>query len=338
MKAQTPTPTWEPLYPTATPVPDRDYSCPEDGSNPVGWLTVTPSTEWAVMCSSCGEAVTPYPTWTPDVSGTPGTPVPTVDVTMTPTPEGGYDVEFIGSYAVSATGNDTPTIGTGSPTCDPIGYVLETSVQEIGGTFNWSGWSSWHTNRWLHAENSPSYNNSGICFYESGSPVGMCDEVTTFVWDPWGPYQLGYSELGISDQWTFNISQPAEETTIVNFDVSAIHAAGVCEGVGGTPTPEPHDSYCGTVEDGSGQSQIGIDEMFQGPEILLGPADCFQLLPQVEVPTVFPQWMQVSLSGITVCIRGLSFGEIRLLDLVIDLDWYSGVAAAITMVKYLLYS
>ena len=93
----TPVPTsWAPLLMTATPGPGYDYGCPDDGSQPQGWLTKTPSSLWLLNCSQCITPTsnpdlwptieliptnTPYPTPTPG----PGTPTATTEPTITPT-------------------------------------------------------------------------------------------------------------------------------------------------------------------------------------------------------------------------------------------------------------
>lgn len=91
-----------------TPFSPSSLDCPDDGSNPIGWGTVTPSSGWMMLCSQCvnqsewgtstpSNTKTPNPTFvsltqaacqTAAVGGEPcytATPYPTGTATTTPT-------------------------------------------------------------------------------------------------------------------------------------------------------------------------------------------------------------------------------------------------------------
>jgi hypothetical protein len=57
--ADTPTPTWLPLYVTPTPAPTNDLGCRAGGAKPEGWGTVTPDVGWAYICRNCISTPTP---------------------------------------------------------------------------------------------------------------------------------------------------------------------------------------------------------------------------------------------------------------------------------------
>jgi hypothetical protein len=101
-----------------------DLSCPPDGSNPVGWGTVTPSSGWNLLCSQCvsqsewatstpADTATPNPTYVyltqaacqtaapggePCITSTP-TVTPLSTTTMTSTPSS--NIVFTGGSLVS---------------------------------------------------------------------------------------------------------------------------------------------------------------------------------------------------------------------------------------------
>lgn len=78
------TPTMHPLFPTKTPGPPKDYTCP--GEQPGGFGVSTPSANWLLHCGDCITPVPRYewPTPPAGISGTP-TPAPTSGPTPTPT-------------------------------------------------------------------------------------------------------------------------------------------------------------------------------------------------------------------------------------------------------------
>lgn len=96
-----PTPTFSPLFVTATPQPTRNVSCPV--GTPQGWLTLTPNSEWSLNCSHCVRLPTSSPipavatsnavlTQIAIGTGTPSTstpfPTPSPTITQTPIPSG----------------------------------------------------------------------------------------------------------------------------------------------------------------------------------------------------------------------------------------------------------
>lgn len=78
---------WQPIFPSSTPVPTRNYTCPT--ALPGGWGQVTPGVNWSLNCSQCLYTLTPsaatqtpfitWPTATPDPSQPTLTPTPIVD-------------------------------------------------------------------------------------------------------------------------------------------------------------------------------------------------------------------------------------------------------------------
>ncbi|MBC8508836.1 MAG: hypothetical protein H8D34_28600, partial [Chloroflexi bacterium] len=158
--AQSPTP--EP--PTATPVVTQIWPGPT--RTPIGALggcdpALTPvpeqyDLEYRFNCGHCfpkptlsGSTSTPWPTVS-FVTGTPGTAVPagteTPQVTVTPTPAGQYEVEYLGRFSETVIGSETNTSAYAMPACDPDGYILVVHRRDpMQGAVYWSGWSAWHT-------------------------------------------------------------------------------------------------------------------------------------------------------------------------------------------------
>jgi len=344
-QAQTPTP--EP--PTSTPVVTQIWPGPT--RTPIGALggcdpALTPipeqyDLEYRFNCGHCfpvptlsGSTSTPWPTVS-IVTGTPGTAVPagtgTPEVTVTVTPQSTYEIEELGTYPVDITGAGSVTIDTNAPTCDPIGYVLETSLQQVGAEgsgFYWSGWSSGHTNKWLHGAGS-SITESGICFYESASPTGMCDEVTAFVWDDWGPYQLGYAELGQTGNWTFSVNQPVDSSYTVMANIKAIHPAGVCEIVEPEPTLEP--GFC------SNSASHIVEPVYSEilPLLYIRDGACLVVIPSIDAisPFIPESWTASEWSGVQVCMQYIGMGVVKLFGYDVYMLHYLTAGAAVAIIR-----
>ncbi len=109
----TPSPTWQPLFPSRTPRPTINSACPE--GLPDGWLTVTPSSKWMGYCGECvyGEAVRPTGDWS--------------DFEVTPFPE--EYITHLGNCTLEELDDGCEIISwpaTGGVACQCLGYPTPT--------------------------------------------------------------------------------------------------------------------------------------------------------------------------------------------------------------------
>lgn len=97
--------------------PTIDYGnleCPENGSNPVGWGTVTPSSAWLLLCSQCVNA-SDWSTSTPSNTNTPNPTLESMTQIACQTAAAGGSPCTTPTVTVTPTATITPT-ATGTPT------------------------------------------------------------------------------------------------------------------------------------------------------------------------------------------------------------------------------
>lgn len=98
------------------------------------------------------------------------------------------------------------------------------------------------------------------------------------------------------------------------------------------PTPTPGGGYCSVVEpyDDETENDLGISL----PAPIISSARCVELggweLNTSWIGQGFPS--TITLPGIRVCLRGISFGTVNILGTIIDLDYLAYVIAAIAVI------
>ncbi len=350
-KAEEPTPTpspdWQPLFPTNTPAPTENYQCPD--GNPDGYGTITPDPYWWINCANCI---------------TPGSPTQgatsTLDLTSTPTP-----TPDPGELHVKAFGYQPMTpLNCGYFGNPPAQHCLAEwyltipeadNGQEIVGRL-WGGISG----RWNNVDIYYTWNVSNL-------------------WDPGGAYlnfdstYWGYLEYDNSEMdpnevrglipWlgTIRTAALAEWADPINgmdggtylmhywFPANTVGAEDwylfmFYKGteLGAVPTPSPIAGYCGSVAgEGGGQGQ-DLDSWL--PQILVAEGTCIQVLGWTIDLSVL-NWLpglegitDVTLPGFHLCVNPIQFGEVQLFGVGIDLDLIAFLGAGLVILRILLRS
>ena len=113
-----------------------------------------------------------------------------------------------------------------------------------------------------------------------------------------------------------------------------------------TPVPTQNNSYCGEIDEGSGEGGfLNEDGLFVIPVPGLHEAQCLVLMPEFTIPASAINWIpgislenDVDWPGLTLCIRGMVFGTLVILGLSIDLDFYARLIGSIMMLRKVLRS
>jgi len=322
-------------------------NCP-DGL-PGGWLTVTPSYEWMLDCGQCasgfhGPTMTAFPSMTPVISGTPGTPTPELSVTPTPdlsvtptpTPEGGYYwAEQLGSYSWGPVGKPSHSLVFEMPVGDPVGYFWEYTCAPVDSTWVnvfWQGfeapWSGWNF-LWC------GYGGSGagnMCLIEGGHG----DACGLFP----GATQWGKTSIGITDRFYLGIGDNGQ--AYGDFSVWALYDSETVPEptpepeLTPTPTNMPYSGYCGTVEEQTGGGAGDPGWLGVGlPVPMVGEASCYGVGPN----DLIDLWgAELSFPGFEICFVPFSIGELQILDVFINVDNLLTIMAGVFLFRMLLRS
>lgn len=353
------TPTWEPLFKTATPAPTRSYDCPN--TLPAGWGTVTPQAWWSMNCSQCllqlTPSLTPEPTFTPWASETPGGPTPTA--TATETPEFVLHVyqdfapfEFTTFNSSSGQVFYYPSAGPGQDYVHwvsngdivIVGFIVDYvtgaggggwTFGDIAGQVGWGGAfnrtfagmiSTWDGANSLlagHGWDSTSYNAERDALL---SVYPLSQGNTGFAVVHSGSQDsTGWAE-GIRVRWQRG-TQAGPQTWRIRGIVYAI--TGSLE----PPGPQPVVDYCGTVNDG----------LVSGPETDLGVS-----LPTVEVGAsscygfdgLFVEigdW-EINMPALQLCLKPIRFGSLDLFGIVISIDLMLSALGGVLVLRWALRS
>jgi hypothetical protein len=335
-----------------TPANLGDLDCPEDGSNPSGWGTVTPSSGWMMLCSECvsssewgtstpSNTRTPNPTFsaytqaacqtaavggepclTPTgISTTTPTSSPTPNVTATPNTE--FFLQCVEWWS------DNSTCESMAP--GHLHYEVDAAWHEFDAAaaykLIWSiNWSLWH--------NVDIYVQSNLTYLYEGLNLNF------FAHPEW--YSVGHVDgMGFFHSWT------TPSGSINQLDVMTVNNDGdklayyrrwegwTITGTGirgtidiysyppvviGTPTPivtpTPSAGYCKSVS--------STESGFSWSGITIGETQCFDIGPYEfdfwglmqpeEEPLFTMPWIA------HVCAQDISFGEITVFDVVISLE------------------
>jgi len=340
--ADTPTPTpdpgWQPLFPTNTPAPTNDYTCPE--GNPGGWGDVTPDPYWALQCGQCAGGTTPTPE---------GTPEPTPDGTPTPEPDGYFLVlypeadphfqEHAGSYAANFYYNwDSFIIDCGEGNTFEGGIAYGETSRDYAAPFGKI--PTYNGGLWAMAYGCGndllgSSKVSGVNCYDAVSPLisqaGLPEPIT------WTARE-DHVNAAINAQTNFHIFDPGDTYWPKNtyIEVGFHVAAAICYGT--PPEPQSDATYCKDVlpEGGSGE-----DPGMSLPTILIGGSSCTQILGwdlDLSVLNLVPgvdDVGTVSMPGFNLCVAPIQFGSVELFDISVDLDAIAFLAAGVAIIRIL---
>ena len=318
-----------PLFPSSTPAPTLDYSC--NGTQPVGWGTVTPDPYWLLNCETC---VTRFPT--PTVTSLP----PTLVVTGTP---------------ATATATVLPdgltyyrTLYFGNGCLDP---VSQCEPYYDGLMCTWSG-----------VTNNGSGNNCSfkLDFYDSRGPaVRQYYMVVDAVADgqygysgpsvaffppsdfaiPGSPSSTGLGAVHLERFGTIGNYADYQEFAIDWFNyLNYASFSGTLYIQPGevVPTPMPDlPGYCGDVlPDTTGGS--GEDPCVAGimclPEPTTGDKSCFGI-SEFSIPIGVLGIDTIGTPGVNICFQEIYFGKMIMWGMEIDLDYMALVFAAVALVR-----
>lgn len=349
----TPTPTYAPLWPSATPEPTQDLSCP--GVQPEGWGTVTPDPYWYLTCSECitpqFETTTPEPvstfvwnmTQTAQAMAT-GTPTPAATVTAQPTVPVGFTLTYTGDsggctsgpYVTCSRSVSCAQDGMGGYICD-ITYLFGDDMTNMGSNFtlnlNWTT-GVFDTPVSLYYRLTgfgvfTSYSNADIVDMQfSGSP-DITIQGDSGVWnlpaqpEPYQAFYLKFSRVtGASELFVGSASMRLELSPL---------PIGVP-----TPTPEPTpiSSYCASVD---AEGDEDLSDYFDIPTVRIGQAQCFGI-DAVNIPLGWLGFDDVYIPGVQVCLIPVFFGKLVAWGMEIDLDYIGYVAAGAMVLRMILRS
>jgi len=334
----------EPIFKTPTTRPTDFYDCPQTGEME-GFGEKTPSVSWMMSCGLClsTQMATVIPSQIPTLEGTPGTP----DVTLTPTIEGQgewepgiYNIVFPGfgnrenESASSMTGYEVvPGNGNlvfylsgdcfrdwfGDPVaigCDVVckGFVHDNQPNKVT---RWEGWTFQATGNWSRVITA---NNFGSSLHP-GELELMCMLNT----GPWVPEYSGFEVSYVEGNNLYVVDGPIPDT----------------------PTPDPDNSYCGTIDigNGGGSDPFNAEDVFTIPVPVLGQANCIVLMPAFTLPVTAINIIpginienDISFPGATLCVRALQLGILKILGMAIDLDFYAVLIGAMMILRKVLRS
>jgi len=346
-KAEEPTPTpspdWQPLFPTNTPAPTENYQCPE--GNPYGWGTVTPDPYWWINCANC---ITPGS----QTQGAESTP----DLTSTPTPDTGeIHVKAFGYQPMMPLNcglyGDPP-----AQHCLAEWYLTIPEAdngQEIVGWL-WGGVDP----NWNNASYHYSWAVSGL-YKQGGSDIDY--ETSYWGHTTYDPFQitvgdirnlipwLGHIREEIGAYWEPPVNGMDGGTYLMHYWFPGYAVGGedwylfmfyTGTELGAVPTPTPIAGYCGSVQGGGGQGEL---ESWL-PQILVAEGSCTQILGWTIDLSVL-NWLpglegitEVSLPGFHLCVNPIQFGEVQLFGVGIDLDLIAFLGAGLVILRILLRS
>jgi hypothetical protein len=352
---ETPTETWEPLFKTSTPRPTDNWSCPN--GTPVNWGTVTPGIWWDVNCRNCLLTLTPPYTATPTPEGW-ISPTPTsLPNTATPYPFDSYELQCITANINQVLTDCTANRGrdlmlyfdgschSGSCGLEPIIIVTVNFVCRQGYTCN-DNWFTLNLNYEIHAigawvADSTAYQlsvNTNSHFYNSSPDVyhtRNCGVTENCVFDD---QYSGFRSVLINRnkeayRFTINFNSPQHPGTYAE-NVWLHLAAGEFNPTA-TPlptfTPEPGNCNEVTTDEGT-----IMDTTL--PIIRLGPPNCAGSIPEFDVdfssiPLLGDILGDVHFPGFAMCFRGIDLGEIHVIGVHVDLDYFALIMAAVLLYR-----
>ncbi|MDP1713931.1 MAG: hypothetical protein Q8L41_04230 [Anaerolineales bacterium] len=352
----TATVTGYPMFPSVTPEPTKNFTCPV--GTPVGWGTVTPDPYWNLYCGVCAPVGTPGATGTPfpvstfmipltqtseAIYGT-GTPYPTATITVTSTvsPAPTSASALLNLYSITRTNTGSPYItlnGSSYSSCEPTGSsnTYSCSGYLFGNDSNGVIGGSLQANHWVDPLIASGFQTIYYWFQiipDAGNTTG--DSVMGGVSKP------GWSGSG-SVSFQFNAN--------ANFRVSNNSSTGRVGGFGFTyqlyisayplmltpsPTVTPTGTpggYCSVVE---GVPSDGGSE-FVLPVPILGQVTCPVDFVGLDVPLYGVFGLpDLHIPALRVCFQDVDFGILTYYDVSLDVNYLAFILAAALIVRMFL--
>ena len=347
--ADTPTPTYEPLWQTPTPETPLNYDCPE--GIPVGWGTVTPSPRWLLHCEKCitrddydfGEPPEGWPT-----------PEPT-EVPADAPPEGEFDNSDLyfwsGAIAINegepevldweanihamsnldddyyyyaTLGIDTYKVSTSSQQYSQSVklrisnyYTQGVDIEFLSGSLEGEEY---------HIDAGPEDLVITLASgYSSKVMWSYAEEMTMLVIVD-NPIGTQTNQVIMGLEVTLDDFYGAEQGGTVTYQYDLEYSSGG-GGTGG-------DSFCDEVE----SIDDADDDDFEIPFIGVGVANCYVLggfnIPLSWLDVFFPGSVDdVAIPSAEFCFIPLDFGNLSIFGIQIDLDWIASAMAAVVLFR-----
>ena len=354
----TATATGHPLWPSMTPEPTQNYTCP--GSQPIGWGTVTPDPYWLLNCQVCVTpqvqvTETPYPVSTYMI---PLTQTAQAITTLTPA----TSTVTVTPAATSIAG--TPTPGNPLLVCDSpgcvelsdtsimqhfVGEVLVSTHPQVVVTMNYhrtsSAWASLYVYYWVtHAElqNTTTVGKNVADYYRTTSNVNLHNNqfpVTGISAGMTKDATFDYSVVTASTNWMGTIFTGIQLDgaigVIYRYDMD-IYVSTVPMDFGlltvtHTPvfTATPY-SNCGVVDP---DPDTGGDGDFEIPDPWIGGTTCPIDFGGVDIPLygIFGL-ADFHLPGLRVCFTEITFGTLVYYGVAVDVDYLAYILAAAALI------
>lgn len=330
--------------------------CP--AGTPIGWGTVTPDVLWSAACSQClltltpQKTATPYPlpTWAVGLTQTAayatGTETLVATRTITPSPIPVSDITLV-SFTT------TKHFNTGGSGSSDWACSLSGGVVRCDGTFTISDSSSLFSSQYdstvvVGDPSTPrdyylTYQNDAI---QVGNGSGRSNQSGSWVSIPVGTSQSGQAQaLNQSGNWTVTKSFDTSTNTYTGtwiwrkrYTISTSGYVPIADPTATpTVTPTPVVSDCSTV---SGSTAVDITDL---PGILIGPAICTGFDgAEIDLSTI--NWLtgmsfeDISLPGVEVCFRPITFGKVKIFGMEFDLDILSAVITGVLAIRWLFRS
>lgn len=357
------TPTFHPLFPTSTPRPPGDNTCP--GYQPIGAGIVTPNVAWLLKCAQCITPISRYtwPTAKPIATtnwdyGTP-TPVPAATATPTNSPLT-IRANILGvTTAIAQQVELQRPMTTTANNMGVSGYAIsgipmKYGVHEIGhiDSYRFAGPGAPEKLNIILGAGNYASNGIDIEVIESNIsslPVGIYHYAqNSHVHYLIHLRSAGVTYTDINWEIKYNVtilgltlsgsgSQSFSQYDNLTYNTTVTGNTKVTWYPGGVPViPPPITSDCSTIPVQSINDPN--DPNFKLPYIGVGEGSCTGI-PAITIGT---SWLQLffssapdslSFGGVQFCFAPISFGSLNIFGIPIDLDLMAMVMAGVLMFK-----
>lgn len=355
LPTNTPTPTFVPIFSPPDEV-EIDYTCP--GYQPEGWGTVTPSAWWYMNCARCVTPQAPGEEW--DWGDNPIQTTETVTPTeITTTPVAGNLYPYLYYSGTQAEYPPKIEFTVSDPISTTSEIVFEGYVTIRDQPIN----QNFYLNYSISANMNKPWNESGYyyliskikCFSDSciitneGVTTELTFNTSATIWQsaniPSNSAQIITNEITNLEVTIINATHQSTEkgfylwtetengsvaapkgtlTTTITWDSIPI----------GTPT-----YFCSNVQDGGEYGVGSPDDVFSIPIIAAGEGTCLQFfsatIPLSWLEFVWDQAQDLKLPAFNLCFKPISFGELKLFGMSINMDLLAYAMAGVVLIRIL---
>lgn len=362
------TPTYVPIFNPVTKTP-VNVECP--GHQPIGWGEVTPAPMWSMYCMQC---VTPESNgW--DWGENPFDATPTSDLTPgnTPTPTPQFkEMEVLFNWPYSSYPDELIPANTMHSTnmfevsygdiYNLTYYMRESSVEEP--YINSRIYGQYYGVYYLPGRGpSMSGYNSGVkvtgecraidgCllnFEDVEYPLNYGQKFTFYE----GIVNLGAGANLVTGEINFyvDIYKDSVETNKQGFTVRVEKLSNyifydsswfndfIWDYDPISFEPPPPDTFCSTVLGNDTDPVLGEEGSFKIPVPSIGQGVCFSTIsfniPLDWLSSVWPEAQDISLPGVNFCFLPISFGNLSMFGISIDMDILALAMAAIVLLRFI---